>query len=498
MSRLLDARCGPFFLIVLLAFLWRLLHLGAAGYWNDEILTLENSAKPWPAMLQSLQAEESNKPPLYYLFMRAWLHLGHGETIARLPSALFGALTCGVVFLIAGELLEDRLTAVLAGFFLVFAPLHLTYSQEVRMYALWVLETAIALWALLAWFRTRAPVHLFLFAAAALMAEYTFSYGFFFLGLAGLMVACEWPRLGPRRGALLLAVIALVFLTFVPWLLRLVEESGRPEAVMQAKGPPWSALAYTVYVLGYGFDLGPSLNDLQVERAHYFVVHPAQTLIVLVSGAALLALMARGVIALRGHRLALVVTVGGLLIFLLPPAAISLLKPVLTDNPRYALPALIPATLLIVAGGRAFAQGRILGRGICILFGLGWLVALGNYEQNPAYQREDLRGATEAVSEMNPPPAAILVCAGHLERVVNYYDHGPAPRLAITIPAPEDFAGQIAAIEPRLPASGRLVLIYARPDIGDAHDQLRPWLRARYRQAGQLEFNHAEVDVFER
>ena len=336
MSRLFDARTGPFFFIVLVALLFRILHLGAAGYWNDEILTLENSAKPWTPMLQSLQAEESNKPPLYYLFMRAWLHLGHGEVIARLPSALFGALTCGVVFLIAGELLKDRVAAGLAGFLLALSPLHLTYSQEVRMYALWVLETAIALWELLAYFRTRAAraslsvcrrradggVHLFLrllFPRA---------------GGADGGVRMEDARPAPRRDARGRDRARLPRLRAVA--AAAGDESGRPEAVMQAKGPPWSALAYTVYALGYGFDLGPSLNDLQMERAHYFATHPGQTLIVLISGAALLALMIVGVIALRGNRLALVVTVGGLLIFLLPPAIISLLKPVL-DRPTRAM-----------------------------------------------------------------------------------------------------------------------------------------------------------------
>src|ERR1700689_1996115 len=107
---------GSFWAVVLIAFLLRFVTLNQSGYWYDEILTLKNSSLPWPEMRVSLRYSESYKPPLYYLFMHQWLKGGDSETWVRLPSVFFGALTCGIFFLIGHRLLGNSAGWALAAY----------------------------------------------------------------------------------------------------------------------------------------------------------------------------------------------------------------------------------------------------------------------------------------------------------------------------------------------------------------------------------------------
>ncbi len=484
-----------FGLIVTVAFLLRFISLNQQGYWYDEILTLKNSRLPWPQMLVALQETETNKPPLYYLFMQQWLKGGDSETWTRLPSAIFGALTCGIFFLIGCRVLDTRTAWIMAAF-LSLSPFHLGYSDEMRMYALLGLEASAALLCLILFFQEKKIGYLIVFGFLSVLANYTFSYGFFLLGLCGLLLLVQWKKLGPMRSISLLVTLIISFALFVPWLIRMVQVSNLPEGAQFYKGPPWSAIIYTFYSFGFGFDLGPSTNDLQTMGAKYFSLHPAQTVLTLVALMVIVVISGRGLWALRKDLFLFTFGFGGLCIFLLGPAVISLLKPTVTYNPRYAFLALIPFGLIMAVGVRALWRDGLFLRWIAVLYGLFLSLALYHFYFSPEYGREDLRAASRFVEQLDAKPKVIVVSAHYLGEVVARYYHGSAPILGFSVLNPATFDTDVRNFRDQLDGSGRFAVICARLDHGDRQHQLLPWLQSRYHLLEQKELPGTEVYLF--
>jgi len=131
--------------LLVLAAALRLSTLDLQSFWYDEAYTpvhvLHSSLT---ATLRSVVHSE-NSPPLWYLL--AWLDarvLGDGEIALRLPSALAGIATVAVAWGIGRELAGARAAAACAALVAV-NPLFVWYSQEARVYALFVLLSALAM-----------------------------------------------------------------------------------------------------------------------------------------------------------------------------------------------------------------------------------------------------------------------------------------------------------------------------------------------------------------
>lgn len=78
---------------------------------------------------------EANLQTIYFLLMRAWIHLGSSEAFLRLPSAIFGILAIPALYGVA-----RRFTGVweslAAAALLAFSPSAVYYAQEARGYTL--------------------------------------------------------------------------------------------------------------------------------------------------------------------------------------------------------------------------------------------------------------------------------------------------------------------------------------------------------------------------
>ncbi len=119
--------------------------LGLQSYHHDEVIT---AARVLPGsfihMLREVRASESN-PPLYYVLAWGWSKLfGTGEAGLRSLSALFGAATIPLAYLIGKELLSRRAGLITAAL-VALNPMLIWYSQEARSYALLVLLCAASL-----------------------------------------------------------------------------------------------------------------------------------------------------------------------------------------------------------------------------------------------------------------------------------------------------------------------------------------------------------------
>jgi len=111
-------------LVTLLGLVLRVSQLGTEGLLPDEGISIQRVRDSHWDYLR----------PLYFLVLWLWIRIGDSEAILRLPSALMGAATVPLVYLIGQRLFTPR-AALIAALLVAVSPLHLNHSQEVRMYS---------------------------------------------------------------------------------------------------------------------------------------------------------------------------------------------------------------------------------------------------------------------------------------------------------------------------------------------------------------------------
>lgn len=131
---------------------FNLYRLGAPSIWFDEAFSVELARQPLPLLWHIIFDLEPNME-LYYLFLHFWLGLTslfglHAtEFVVRFPSAIFAALSVGVVFLWGQRFLNTTAGVVGAALYLLNY-LQLIYAQQTRAYSLQLLLTCLAWYAL--------------------------------------------------------------------------------------------------------------------------------------------------------------------------------------------------------------------------------------------------------------------------------------------------------------------------------------------------------------
>ena len=119
--------------------------ISSRGLWVDEAISVTQVQQPLGTMLQSLQQTDVH-PPLHYLLLWVTVRVaGTSELAVRLPSIIAGTLVIPAVYGLAREL-YDRRTGFVAAILAVPAPFMVWYSQESRMYALFMLLAVLSVW----------------------------------------------------------------------------------------------------------------------------------------------------------------------------------------------------------------------------------------------------------------------------------------------------------------------------------------------------------------
>ena len=249
-------------LFLLLSTALRSFHLGFQPLWWDEGYSVW-FATHLLAQMTALTAQDIH-PPLYYALLHGWAALlGTGPTALRLLSVIVGVLTIPLLYWVARRMLSAR-AALLATFLLTINPLHVYYSQEVRMYGLVALLSVGILAA--AWrvfeqrsrgaeeqrsgkvspprrLRTSIPLMVYIILSAA--ALYTQYYAIFLP--IGLTIYATWRWRRDLRALLIwLGAQVVVALLYLPWVLyaapKLAPYIGRK--IVADADRPLGALAY--------------------------------------------------------------------------------------------------------------------------------------------------------------------------------------------------------------------------------------------------------------
>ena len=192
----------------------RFASLGVQSYHHDEVITaLRVLPGSFGDMLHAVKVSESN-PPLYYVLGWAWAKaFGTGEVGLRSLSALFGAATVPVGYLIGRQLAGRRAGLILAALIAV-NPMLIWYSQEARSYALLVFFGALARFFFVRALDTRPGRDLACWALASALALCSHYFAVFAVAIEALwlLVAlrARWRLLLPALAAVGAAGLALL------------------------------------------------------------------------------------------------------------------------------------------------------------------------------------------------------------------------------------------------------------------------------------------------
>jgi mannosyltransferase len=375
--------------LVGLGFALRFASLGVQSYHHDEVIT---AARVIPGsfadMLGAVKRSESN-PPLYYALAWGWAKaFGTGEVALRSLSALFGAATVPLGYLVGRELVGRR-PGLIAAALLAVNPMLIWYSQEARSYALLAFFCTVSLLFFARALRTRSGLDLALWALASALALCSHYFAVFAVAIEGLWLLVA---LRSHWRAVLPAVlgVGLVGLALVP----LILAQRNPAHI------GWidhSSLSSRIFQTAVSFLIGETGHVIAEPPRERYALLPA----VLVGAALLLAAIRGGGAERRGALLGATVGFGA--------AALALLAAAVGDDyivERNLLPALVPLGVA-VGTGFAVARARRIGLLLAVVLCAYWLAFDLHVTKTPNLQRPDYKAIVE---EIGPPrvPRAIL------------------------------------------------------------------------------------------
>ncbi len=440
-------------LVFLLLFAWglRLYHLDAMSIWWDESLSWDRAISPLPNILantiriQDVTTRDLH-PPLYFVLLHFTVLLaGTTEFALRFLSAAANLLTLALFVPLARILFGRRAAVIglLTVLFAALAPFYVWYSQEARPYALVLLWSVLAVYALLGWLGLRPSrfvrrktaletskvlwAWVFFTALALTLATHYLSFVLLPFFAATLLIFDRVPswtaRLrSPRAwlaGALLAGFALILFL---------LPRGGDDLASWDQAGPRFVPFFIMLRDVWNSFAVGLSANLDQVALLDLYLV----------------ALWLVGIFATirakpRDLRLAL-----WLASWLLVPAAAvqsgSYLRP-LYLNSRHLI-ATSPAFYFGIATGIYALAQRITGAelrgmsrrrplrpllavGVGVVLALpflaGTLYSLDNLYNDPAYAKDNHKGWSTFLRERLRPDDYLLLVAPQAEKIVEYY-----------------------------------------------------------------------------
>ena len=387
--------------IVVLAAALRFPTLDVQSFWVDEAATAQLLDGSFGDMLDGVADGEST-PPLYYVLAWLWAQpFGIGEVGLRSLSALFGVATVPVIHAVGARLAGTRAGNV-AALLVAVNPLLVWFGQEARAYALLVLLTALSLFALL-WALERPSARrlaLWAVVAAAALATHYFAV-FVLVGEAGWLLY----SLGPQRrrvAVAALAALAAAGLALLP--LALDQRAGDRAAFIREDSLSRRLVQIPKQWLA-GYD-APSEVGLALIAGLLALLGVAGLWRLRGSLLAPIGLVGvTGLGRLRRNTLALVIALGA-----------SLLIPVLlvaADNDyvvtRNLLPSLVVALVLLGVGFAAAGRRALPALGALSVL---WTATALTVHADAEYQREDWRGAAEALGPPAVPRAVVVYPPG--------------------------------------------------------------------------------------
>jgi mannosyltransferase len=420
-------------LLVFLAFVLRIAHLGDQSFWYDE------GQSHYFAHQDSLGAmldviSDSDHPPLYFILLYLWMSVaGRSEFALRFTALFWSVLLVPLIYLLGRRAFGTREGRV-AALLMAVSPFNVWYAQEARMYTLATFLGLLSSYLLLLALQKGRRSLWLAYTLAALAAPYAHLYACFVLLFQSLFVLLWAWRSRPTvpfLRAWLLSQVG-IGLGFLPWVGIVLREYA-------SNATYWPGI----------LDLKRFLLDTVVAFSAGLTLPLGQAgwtatafLLALGVGCASLAFR-RSEPHPRWQGFSLV------LLYLMVPTLAALV--ISYRHPKYApryLLLVTPAYYLLVARGLATLRAHRRWAGLAVLLStvifVGTVQSLYNGYFTEEYARDDFRAVLSYIEANAWEDDAVIIVGGHAYPILDYYNRlGLAaypipPRLVASVKQPVD------------------------------------------------------------
>jgi hypothetical protein len=370
--------------------------LDVQGYHHDEAVTAVRILPVSFGEMLDLVIESERSAHLYYVLAWLWTQpFGTGEVGLRSFSALVGTLTIAAAYL-AGRELAGKRAGLIAAALVAASPILIWYSLEARSYGLLVLFSTLALAFCARSLRDPGPRPLVLWALSSALAIASHYFAVFVLAAQAAWLL--YRHADRTRAVVASSGVAAAGLALLP--IAIAQQAGRGADIFTERG-----LLFRVAEMAKTFMTGERPRPLAGNTiADVIQVGATSGAVALLALGALAALAWSGGEARRGARLTLAVgSVGVGVPFLLALVGLDFV------NPRNMLAAVVPLLAAsaigfsLRPGGDSGAIRRHLGiAGVIVVIGVFAVVGAAHVASSQ-FQRDDWRGAAEAIGETSEP-----------------------------------------------------------------------------------------------
>ena len=432
------------------------LRLAAPGRWTlwcDELASLRRCTTM--SVSAHLHEMRGNHPLYEVGALRPWSRVTTSDGGIRIPSAVAGALTLWLVWLVARGM--GAKVGAASVWILACSPLHLMFSRLARPYALAGLWAALATWLLVVGLRRRRWWAFAGYGAtAALMALTNLFACSLLVGQAGFLIWLHrrrLPRLAPWVGA------GILFLALAaPWF-----AAHAVSAVAWSQATPYAGrqlgLALKAVYLPFTFALGETVHPLAL-----WIVAPAAVGF----GIASVAGLRQG----WRHSLARLMLVETLVVFV---AAMAFRA----ASPKHMLVAAPGFAMLLGAGVVSLRRRWLMTCVLVVILGTR-AVSIANYFSGRDFHDADMvtpwRQMVSAVTRQEKPGEALLIGyrndADAWRMFLRYYREAGGALKPVWLDS-KDWRRELANAVRTAP------VVWALLHEADPRDEVEKWMRAR-------------------
>jgi len=207
-------------IITILGILVRLLFIDKAeGLWNDEYISWLIASQPLTnGFVDSIKSQ--CHMPFYYLYLKFFMSIfGQSDVLLRLTSVLAGGISIPVMYLAGCE--KDKQTGIFAATLTALSSFLIYYSQEVRIYAVLFLFSALSLLFTLRLVKNPVKKNLIGLILADFMILFTHTIGFVYVFFNILTLSVLMFRKYKKSIAILWGIITFLGLGTIPLVVKI-------------------------------------------------------------------------------------------------------------------------------------------------------------------------------------------------------------------------------------------------------------------------------------
>lgn len=243
-------------LILSVGFLLRIGGISFRSFFADEVFVVRAIQAPF----SSLFAIDAPHGPLPFYILNFWSKIfGFSEFWMRMPSVIFGILTCYLIYKMTVELTDKR-TALIAAAIAALSPLLILYDQTARWYSLFMLAGTASAYYFLSYMRTDRIYPLALYFISTLALLHTESIALFIIFFEVLTAVFYFKKWTSKFTAAFSALILLC----IPWTMALVSSFHRVTPGNFAERGVSGGVLYKAGYLFYSFTVGQTISPFNL------------------------------------------------------------------------------------------------------------------------------------------------------------------------------------------------------------------------------------------